>query len=157
MMKPHRRSGGFSLIELLIVIAIILIIISMAVPMFNKARMHAAETAAEAAIRTLHTVQMQYFSQYGKYATSLSELGAAANGSASAAAAGLIEPALTRGVKGGYKFTLTASAAGYAIHAEPLVFGSNGGRTFYSDQTMVLHENNSAEPATATSPESHPD
>jgi prepilin-type N-terminal cleavage/methylation domain-containing protein len=74
-MNRRRSRRGFSLIELLIVIAIILIIITMAMPAFIKAHMFAAETAAEAAIRTVHTTQMQYLSQYGKYATSLSELG----------------------------------------------------------------------------------
>ena|ERR1035438_10015117 len=155
-MNLHRRRKGFSLIEMLIVIAMILILVSIAVPYYNGARMHAAETAAEAAIRTIHTVQMQYFSQYGKYAGSIAELGPPMSGGASATAAGLIDVALARGVKGGYRFTVIATSAGYVIHAEPVVFGTNGTRTFYSDQTMLLRENNSAEPATANGPESHP-
>jgi type IV pilus assembly protein PilA len=154
-MRLHGRRDGFSLIELLIVIAIILILITIAAPVFTKAHMYAAETAAEAAIRTIHTVQMKYFSQYGKYAGSLGELGPPTSGGASAAAAGLIDVALARGVKGGYRFTVNTNATGYVVHADPVVYGTNGTRTFYSDQTMVLHENNSSEPATATSPESH--
>ncbi len=56
-------------------IAIILILITVGVPVYTKAHMYAAETAAEAAIRTIHTVEMQYFSQYGRYAGSIAELG----------------------------------------------------------------------------------
>src|ERR1035441_8309364 len=76
----HRRTAttarrGFSLIELLIVISIILIIITMAVPKFNKAKEFANETQAISEIRTIHEVQVQYQSQYGRFATSLTELG----------------------------------------------------------------------------------
>lgn len=67
------RRRGFSLIELLIVIAIILIIITIAVPKLSRARMYSQETAALGAIRTIHTAQVQYYSQYGRYATSLTE------------------------------------------------------------------------------------
>ena len=68
-----RRRRGFSLIELLIVIAIILIIITIAVPRLQNARRFAMETGAQAAIRTLHTAQVQYSSQYGRFANSLTE------------------------------------------------------------------------------------
>ena len=75
MMNLQRRRRGFSLIELLIVIAIILIIITIALPKFSSAQRYAKETSALGAIRTIHTMQVQYYSQYGKYATSLTELG----------------------------------------------------------------------------------
>ncbi len=64
--------------------------------------------------------------------------------------------ALARGVKGGYRFGVGVTSTGYAVHAEPVIYATNGTRTFYSDQTMVVRENNSSEPATAVSPESHP-
>jgi type IV pilus assembly protein PilA len=60
---------------------------------------------------------------------------------------------LSGGEKGGYKFTLTGNAGGYVITAVPVTFGTSGSRTFYSDQTMVIHQNFSAEPATISSPE----
>jgi len=148
-----RRRRGFSLIELLIVIAIILIIITIALPKFQKAQMFARETAALAAIRTIHTVQVQYYSQYGKYATSLTELAPPASGADGPAAAGLIDNALGSGEKGGYKFTLTANQGGYIINANPVSYGTSGSRTFYSDQTMVVRQNYGTEPATANSPE----
>jgi type IV pilus assembly protein PilA len=148
-----RRRRGFSLIELLIVIAIILIIITIALPRLSRARMYSQETASIGAIRTLHTAQVQYYSQYGKYAASLSELGPPASGAASPAAADLIGNDLSGGDKSGYKFTLTGNQAGYVINGNPVAFGSSGSRTFYSDQSMVIRQNYGPEPATANSPE----
>src|SRR5215471_1500919 len=148
-----RRRRGFSLIELLIVIAIILIIIMIAAPRLSRARMYAQETAAIAAIKTIHTVQVQYYSQYGRYATSLAELGPPASGAASPAAADLIGNDLAQGTKQGYKFTLTGIPGGYQINANPEVYNSSGSRSFYSDQTFVIHENYGPEPATVASKE----
>ncbi len=153
MFDLRRRRRGFSLIELLIVIAIILIIITIALPKLTRARMYSQETAAIAAIRTLHTAQVQYNSQYGHYATSLAELGPPASGAAGPAAADLIGNDLAGGLKSGYKFTVTGSAGGYVISAVPEAFGSSGSRTFYSDQNMVVHENYGPEPATPNSQE----
>ena len=67
----NRSRRGFSLIELLIVIAIILIIITVAVPKFQRAQMFARDMAAQKAIQTIHQMEVQYQSQYGRYANSL--------------------------------------------------------------------------------------
>ena len=148
-----RKRRGFSLIELLIVVAIILIIITIALPKLSRARMYSQETAAIAAIRTLHTAQVQYNSQFGRYAASLAELGPPASGSANASAADLIGNDLSQGTKSGYKFTLTGTPGGYAINANPEAFNSSGSRTFFSDQSMVIRENYGPEPATLNSKE----
>jgi type IV pilus assembly protein PilA len=152
-MINFRKRRGFSLIELLIVIAIILIIITIAVPNLTKARMHAQETAAIAAIKTIHTAQVQYYSTYGKYATTLAELGPPTSGTANASAADVIGNDLSNGKKQGYVFTLTGSGGGYVINASPETFGNTGSKTFYSDQSMVIKVNEGPEPATATSKE----
>ena len=152
-MNCNRRRRGFSLIELLIVIAIILIIVTVALPKLNKARMYAQETAALKAIQTLNTAQVQYNSQFGRFAQSLTELGPPASGTDNASAANLITADLAAGEKQGYRFTLAGTPAGYAITAVPVSFGSTGSRTFYSDQTLTLHENYGQEPATVNSPE----
>src|SRR5215471_3079586 len=136
-----RRRRGFSLIELLIVIAIILIIIMIAAPRLSRARMYSQEVAAIAAIKTIHTVQVQYYSQFGRYATTLAELGPPASGAASPASADLIGSDLSGGTKQGYKFTLTGTPGGYIINANPVVYGSDRNKTYYSDQTMVIREN----------------
>src|ERR1039458_2874294 len=152
MMNLQRRRRGFSLIELLIVIAIILIIITIALPRLSRARMYAQETAAVAAIKPLHTVQVQYYSQYGRYAASLTELGPPTSGAAGPAAADLIDGTLASGLKQAYKFTMTGNPSGYIINANPESFGNSGSRTFFSDQTMVLRQNYGQEPATANRP-----
>ena len=155
MFNLQRRRGrrGFSLIELLIVIAIILIIITIAVPKLSRSRMYSQETAAIAAIRTIHTAQVQYYSQFGKYAASLAELGPPASGSAGPSAADLIGNDLSGGEKSGYKFTVTGTQGGYQVNASPVAFNSSGSRTFFSDQSMTVHQNYGPEPATPTSPE----
>jgi type IV pilus assembly protein PilA len=148
-----RRNRGFSLIELLIVIAIILIIVTVALPKLNNATRFAHEAAAIKAIQTIHTVQVQYNSQYGRFAASLTELGPPASGAATASAADLIDSGLAQGEKSGYKFTLTPTQGGYIINASPMTYGGTGSRTFYSDQSMVIRQNYGPEPATASSKE----
>ena len=152
-MLTRRQRRGFSLIELLIVIAIILIIITIAVPKYQKTQMFVRETAAVKAIQTIHQMEVQYQSQYGRFAVSLTELGPPPSGAPSPAAADLIGRDLSEGIKTGYKFTLTGTQGGYTINANPVVFGSDGSKTFFSDQTMVIRENYGAEPATVSSKE----
>jgi len=152
MLPQINRRRGFSLIELLIVISIILIIITVAVPKFQKAQMGARELGAIKGIQTIHQAEVQYQSQFGRYATSLQELGPPASGPATPSSADLIGNDLSGGEKGQYKYTLTANAGGYVITAMP-ANPSGGSRTFYSDQSMVIHQNFGAEAATASSPE----
>jgi type IV pilus assembly protein PilA len=151
--RHARKRHGFSLIELLIVIAIILIIVTVALPKLNNATRYAHETAALKAIQTINTMQVQYNSQYGRYATSLAELGPPASGAATASAADLIDSNLAAGEKSGYKFTVTGNQAGYQISAVPVAYGNTGSRTFYSDQSLVVRVNDGPEPATASSKE----
>jgi len=152
MFDFQNRRRGFSLIELLIVITIILIIITFAVPKLQKAHMFAQETAAVVAVKTIHTVQVQYLSQYGRYAASLTELGPPASGAASPAAADLIDSVLAGGEKQGYKFTLTGTPGGYTVLAVPDSYNGTGSKTLFSDQSMVIHEHFGPEPATAQDP-----
>lgn len=153
MKRFTRRQAGFSLIELLIVIAIILIIVTIAVPKLNKARIYAQETAAIAAIKAVHEAETQYYSQYGRFATSLTELGPPANGQPSPSAADLLHEDMASGVKQGYKFTVTATPTGYTVIAVPVSFNGTGTRTFYSDQSMSIRQNYGQEPAGPSSPE----
>jgi type IV pilus assembly protein PilA len=152
--QRRSREKGFSLIELLIVIAIILIILVIAIPQYNKAKMNAQEMAAVAEIGTINKMEIQYYSQFGNYATSLAQLGPPAQGGAEGPnAAGLIGANLATGASGGYNFTLTQTPTGYALSVVPKSFNSTGRRTFYSDQTDVVHQNWGQDPATVNSPE----
>jgi type IV pilus assembly protein PilA len=146
------RSAGFSLIELLIVIAIILIILAVALPKLTSARRYAQEMAAAKAITTIHTAETQYYSQYGQYATSLAQLGPPASGTSGPQGADLIDKDLATGEKGGFKFILQQTQTGYALSVNPVAFGTSGTHTYYSDQSMSIHQHNGQEPATASDP-----
>src|SRR5947209_16563009 len=106
----NRRRRGFSLIELLIVISIILIIAAIAVPKMNNQLMASHEMAAIRQVTTIHQAETQYYSQFGKYAESLAALGPPASGAAGPAAADLIPKVLAEGKNSGYVFNVTPSA-----------------------------------------------
>ncbi len=151
--SSSRRRRGFSLIELLIVIAIILVILAVAVPKLGSAKMNANEMVVIREIQTIHQAQTQYMSQFGRFATTLAELGPPTSGGPSPQASDLIPSSLTSGEKDGYLFNMTATPQGYTLNVNPKVYNSTGRRTFFSDQTMAIHQNWTAEPANASSPE----
>ncbi len=152
-MNRKRGLRGFSLIELLIVISIILIILAIALPRFNKATMYTREMAAQATIKTLHAAEAQYYSTYGRYAVTLQELGKPTSGNPSASSADLIPGDLAKGEKQGYRYNLQGTPTGYQINADPVAFNGSGSRTFYSDQSQEIHAHGGQEPATANDPE----
>ena len=152
-MPERNKRRGFTLIELLIVIAIIVVLISAAAPKFSQYLMNARETASLSAIRTIHTAQTQYSSQFGRFAANLTELGPPTSGQTGPAAADLIGADLAQGIKGGYKFVVELTPTGYRVIATPTAYNNTGRRSFFSDQTMIIRENWGPEPASATSPE----
>jgi type IV pilus assembly protein PilA len=152
-LRSRRRQRGFSLIELLIVIAIILVIAVIAVPKYNQAQMMAREMAVIQEIQTIHKAQTQYYAQFGKFAENLAQLGPAANNQAGPGAADLIPSELAKGIKNGHQYTVAATKEGYSIIVNPLAYGNTGRRCFFSDQTMVIRQNWSNEPANAQSEE----
>jgi type IV pilus assembly protein PilA len=100
-----KKQKGFSLIELLIVVAIILIIAAIAIPNLMRSKMAANEASAVASVRTLNTASATYSSTYGiGFPAGLANLGPAA--AATAAAADLIDNVLSTGAKSGYTFVL---------------------------------------------------
>ncbi|HYM12623.1 MAG TPA: prepilin-type N-terminal cleavage/methylation domain-containing protein [Bryobacterales bacterium] len=154
MSRRRFLARGFSLIELLIVIAIILIIAAIAMPKLTKARMFAYEMAGIRTLHTINTAQAQYFSTYGRYATTLTELGPPAGGAAStAAAADLISGDLALGTKSGYLFTMVGTPQGYTANANPQVYNTTGSRSFFTDETTVIREHLGNEPASKSDPE----
>ncbi len=150
--RSRNPRAGFSLIEMLIVLAIIGVILLFAVPKLTTALRGSRETAAMNAVVTIHTAQVQYYSNYNRYAASLQELGPPASGADGPSAANLIERDLASGEKGGYKFTLQATPTGYAISAVPSQYPTSGSKTYFSDQGMGIHVHNGQEPATLNDP-----
>jgi len=149
MRKPQK---GFSLIELLIVVAIILIIAAIAIPNLLRSRMAANEASAVGSLRTIDTAEMTYSTTYPSIGyANLASLGGAAGTCATATGATsttacLIDDVLaTTAVKSGYNFTATAAggapAVVYTSLAVPTVVGSSGQRAFCSDQSGVIRYN----------------
>ncbi|MFY9585513.1 MAG: prepilin-type N-terminal cleavage/methylation domain-containing protein [Candidatus Acidiferrales bacterium] len=145
--RMSQKNRGFSLIELLIVVAIILIIAAIAIPSLLRSKLNANEASAVHSVRTLNTACATYASTYGiGYPAALSNLGPAVV--PTAAAADLIDSALGSGIKSGYTFTYTAGPAGaggvintYTITADPTSRGNTGQRGFFTDQTLVIRVN----------------
>jgi len=130
---------GFSLIELLIVVAIILIIAAIAIPNLLKAKIAANESSAVSSIHGINTAEIAYSSANPLvgFSVSLAVLGPAAGG--------YIDAVLASGAKSGYNFTYVPTAGapslGYTLNADPGARSVTGQRSYYSDQQNVTHYN----------------
>jgi prepilin-type N-terminal cleavage/methylation domain-containing protein len=140
-----RKQKGFSLIELLIVVAIILIIAAIAIPNLLRSRIAANEASAVGSVRTINTAQATYSSTYPSvgFADSLAKLGPpAGTAAADSNTAGLVDNVLAAGTKSGYSFTIGGTTGTpvvtYTSQAAPVSAGQTGQRAFCSDQSGVI-------------------
>jgi type IV pilus assembly protein PilA len=140
-----RTQKGFSLIELLLVVAVILIISAIAVPNFLRSRLRANEASAVASLRVINTAAVTYSITYPDlgFPAQLSTLGGANPCSSSSAQACLLDDILAQGAKGGYNFAWTGDGAvpsvSFTITGTPQTIGGSGQNMYCTDQTGIIH------------------
>lgn len=152
-----KKQRGFSLIELLIVVAIILIISAIAIPNYLRSRMQANEASAVGSLRMINTSAVTYSSTYPNvgFPTNMSDMGGANPCTATSTNACILENTLAQGTKSGYSFLWTGDGAtpsvSYSLSATPLQVGASGQRQFCTDQAGVIRYEASGAGCTAAS------
>jgi type IV pilus assembly protein PilA len=155
----RRKQRGFSLIELLVVVAIILIIAAIAIPNFIRARISANEASAVTSVHAVSTAEIGYSASYPwiGYSASLADLGPGPGGScAPTGGSCFLDKALASGQKSGYSFTYmpntsTTPSQGYSFNADPQIYGLSGQTGFFIDGTNIIRFNPTSS-ASATDP-----
>ncbi|HEV3218772.1 MAG TPA: prepilin-type N-terminal cleavage/methylation domain-containing protein [Candidatus Acidoferrales bacterium] len=155
----QKKQKGFSLIELLIVVAIILIIAAIAIPNLLRARISANEASAVSSLRTMITACITYNSTYGQYPATASNLGPVAAGTIpTSTSADLLDsvlaPASGVASHSGYNFTFAAGAGNYSytVNADPITVNQTGVRHFFADASGVIRFNTTQTAALTDSP-----
>jgi len=152
MQKRYRRQrpNGFTLMELLIVISIMLILMLLAVPSYKKFRIHSNELSAISSLKTIQQAQMMYQTNYKRvgYACDMKSLGGDDAAKSTATSSGMIPGDLATGSKDGYRFTVacpsktddSAPNVTYTVQALPASVGSTGNRGFCMDESGTVKD-----------------
>ena len=154
---------GFSLIELLIVVSIILIIAAIAIPGLMKARISANQASAVESMRTILTAETSYQTSYGTYAPTILALGSAGpcppGTTPTAAQYCFIDQTLSGATtpatgKSGYFFTYAIAAGNFAftLNGDPVVINQTGDLHYFADQSQVVRFNPAAPATVADAP-----
>lgn len=146
--RANNSDAGFTLMELLIVISIMLILMLIAIPNMLHLKSEANETSAIQSLRAIHEAEIQYNTMYpaNGYACSLAALGGSGNTTPpTAQAAQLLQPDLASGQKSGYTFNITNCTkttvnnqdeyTSYEVTAVPQAVGKTGVNGYCLDMT----------------------
>lgn len=155
LMRRRNRDRGFTLIELLIVITLIIVIITVAIPRFQKAQIQPNEMSAIKSLQTIFTAELMYQNSHPNegFSPDLASLGTTGQGGGEQA----IGQDLASGRKSGYTFTYTPgekvnnSIVTFTVTAVPNQVGTTGQRRFFLDESGQVRYNSSG-PADANSP-----
>jgi prepilin-type N-terminal cleavage/methylation domain-containing protein len=139
-----KENKGFSLIELMIVVLVIGIIAALSMPNLSKSKMAAHESSAISGMRTLVTAQITYATRSGSgdFAPDLATL----------QSANLIDSVMGSGTAEAYSYSISGSGVQYTIDARPLIYGSSGIRSFFTDESGAIRYTTADAAATSSSP-----
>jgi prepilin-type N-terminal cleavage/methylation domain-containing protein len=128
--KKNSHFLGFTLVEIMIVVAIIAMLAAIAIPNLLRVRLDANEAAAEAALRTINTSAQSYRAMNPTFPASLGPL--------ASAVPPYIDAVLGAGAKSGYNFLITGNTNTFTATARPQGYGVSGKRSFYVDENGVI-------------------
>jgi type IV pilus assembly protein PilA len=140
-----RKQHGFSLIELLIVVAVILVLAAVTIPHLMRSRIAANEASAVRSLRAINDAEVTYNINYDTYTCTLAALGPDGSNPPSSSGASILDATLAGGSKSGYSFTAgpgcptgTSNIMTYQWLADPSAPGSSGSRHFCTDHTYSI-------------------